>query len=330
MISGNFENQNLGPTPSCQQSEALKNKFSCLFEEMDKQEGIHDPQEVLIKLATGQAIANSLLDINAPLPKATKESALSLTWFVMASAYQENFDVFSRGTVRLSNLSEEQSKRFKHFYGSCSEADAHNRPSSHFREETVGHQKGVDFGKGTLPFDKELGTLLCGRLQDGDFFIKLEREPVSLLKPIETIKHLYNWVTHIGSGLGKQEVGGKPTRRETDGVKESSVHFKEVVSAWNEIAPLNKINSQGHNKIAKMHSVVMDIIHNIRQENNGIFAGLDDTSHPHVEEIRTNFQTKYKKLESSLQSFRESISDIKYPERVSGKEILFDISQYTV
>jgi len=329
MISGNFENEGLRSGSSHQQSEALKGNFSCLFEELGKQEGVHDPQEVLMKLAIGQVITRTLLDINAPLPEATKESALNLTWFIMASAYQENFDVFSRGTVRLSNLSEEQSKRFKHFYNNCSEAHAHNRPSSHFREETVGHQKGVDFEKGTLPFDKELGTLLCGRLKDGDFFIKLERESVSLLKPIETIKHLYNWATHIASGGGKQEVGGKPTRRETDGIKESGAHFKEIVSVWNEITPLSKINSQGHNKIAKMHSVVTDILRHIKQENLEIFTGLDDTTHTQVEEIKANFQNKYKKLESSLQSFRESISDIKYPEKASGKEILFDISQYT-
>lgn len=235
--------------------------FSVLLSEINDQKNDCDIDSVKAKLGKGQKIAETLLKTNEPMPPATKEDALDLIWFLMGCSYQENCDVFFRGTTRIVNINEEQSKRFKNFFDSCQEAHAHNRPSSHFKKETVGHQKGLDFEAGTLPLDRNLKTLLCGRLRDGSFFLKLEREALSWTKPMASAKHLCNWVKHAQSG-GETLVGDKATRRETDGIGDLRQKTLSVISKASKVS--EDITSEhkkpkGLKHIHQMHKTVSKI-----------------------------------------------------------------------
>jgi|GEM_PF-4808641 len=328
-INGRFFSEE--PNPDGEKS--VRERFSLVFEKLSEQ-GV-DPREideVALKLETGRVIAVDLLDPSISIPKSTKKRALALTWFLMGCAYRENNGIFLRGSVRLYNLSVAQSKRFKQFYASCSEAGVHNRPSSHFRELTVGHQKGVDFGKGTLPFDKDLGTLLCGRLSDGGFFIKLEREPLSLLNLVGSVKHLYNWASHIRSGGGEKTVGGVSTRRETDGVDKARKSFRNIMAVADELGiKESKSSLEKYDRIFEMHRVVTKIADLVKEKEPLLVDGSIERNEE-VDESIGEFKEKCSSIESSLEyfleRFDESIADIKHPSKACGSEVFVDLNDY--
>lgn len=279
--------------------------------------------EIRGKLQRGSNIATQLLDINAAIPIATGDMALSLTWFLMGCAFQENDGVYYRGTARMP-MSKEQSTRFKHFYKACKEADAHNRTSSHFKKVTVGHQKGLDFKNGDLPLDEDLMTVLCGRLKDGSFFIKTETEPLSCTK-VRSILHLRNWFRHWRSGGGKQVVNGVETRRETDGRKEINQKFRKFEKTLSS-AGLEIASSSGPAKyVHQMHRRVSEASLEAKQE-----LSKRKTSAESAEELE-----KVNEIEAAIDQANDSFEaemdrqGIKRPEDAFGREVIVNLDYYT-
>lgn len=288
--------------------ERLEETFSVIYNASPSDER----SEMLLRVANGKKIAGQILELRNEYPESNLQNALDFTWFCIACACQESQEPFTRGVTRLYPLSKEISNKISDFFCKCKEA--HSRPSSHFKDMTIGKQLGLDFGKKTLPLDKELGTMLCGQLNDYSFFIKLEREPISLTSPVKSIKHLKNWGKHIISGGGEQVVGGHETRRETDGQKDVRDAFADLLVRWKELKPqVNPI------KEIKTHDRIFKMYHRVESLKNEIFS---------LKGAKGLGSTKYTNLMKSIEKFDEAISRIDHPDVISGREVLVDLKKY--
>jgi hypothetical protein len=303
------------------EKEVIK-EFSVLFNNVAECSPIHHNAEIVQMILEGKGIAEALLK-GQDVPERTPQDALKLVWFIMACAYQEGGDTFNRGTVRLHPLSEKQSGMFKEFFSKSPGVHAHSRPSTHFKEMTVGKQKGLDFGKKTLPFDEELATMLCGRLRDNSFFIKLEREAVSLTSPVATVRHMHHWKEHADSGGGEKVVGGKDTRRETDGQETIREAFKEVLSQWGVIG---QSYSEKKMKDKKIQRKVKEEVKTCKR----IFEMSS-----RVEEIKTLVKLNdmpnaaaLKDLRKAIDEFERIKEDIPNADVASGSEVIIDLAKY--
>lgn len=283
-----------------------RQQFSVLFAALELQDvdnkSIADISERLIR---GQQVASALLNAQICSFPATKDAALDLTWFLMARAFQANEGVFYRGTVRLQ-LSKEESERFKAFYKA---AGGYHRISSHFKGMTVGHQIGLDVGKGTLPLDPALSTLLCGCLSDGSFFIKLERESVSWKKPLASCRHLIQWIQHAFSG-GEQVVGGQPTCRETDGIDETYRLFQNIHALWQRHHPTAANRIVVHRLLRRP---TINALHHMIQHMNNV---LDRDRNAYPDELVNAIATMHK-----------IVSAIPFAHIACGREVILSDSE---
>ncbi len=261
--------------------------------------------DILKMVGHGRQVYSDIM--NGQVPSKTKATdAQSVAWFLTACACQEIKGSMTRGVVRVSPLSTDESNHLKAFFSRCREANAHSRPSSHFKEITIGSQKGLDFGKGSLPFDPELSTMLCGVLHDHSFFMKFEREGLSLTSPLESLRHMKNWVKHIWADGENTVVGGKETRRETDGQNEVKEAYRNVMSALSDVRNVKKREIKDENRIFKMNNRVKTILAEINN-------------------LNTPEATKTK---NAIANFNNVISHIPNADIVSGKEVLVDVKKY--
>lgn len=341
-------------------SEKLLERFSSLSPTLYNAISVDQREAAIQRIENGKNIAASLLSLGKE-PEPSASNALDLTWFFYACACEENKAPYTRGVLRLDNLSEEESSKLYKFFIDCDEADARTRASSHFNDMKVGKLLGLNFGKNTLPIDPELSTLLCGQLLDNTFILKLEREPLTPKHPVSTFLHLKHWGEHVLKKGGEQKVGGYETRRETDGRQEVRNEFVNVISDWKQIDQEAK---KFEKKLEKAYKETFSLTHekiDVDKEkklNKRIFQ-----MNTRVEEIKTqskilkqqldglkaqrNFSSKnenikvdknliklekqcqelekqYQILEDHLNKFDGVISTIKNPEKMSGNEILFD------
>lgn len=156
------------------------------------------------------------------------ENCKALIFFLYSKSFETISAPFSRGVIRVLGHS---SGRIIDFLERNPRSYA--RISTHFKEMTVGRQRGLDFETGEL-YDSELKTILFGKLSDGSCFIKCETEGTSILRnPLGAILHLRNWATKAIFGR-TDAVGGMATRREKDCPKELKRLFKQVVTSGKE------------------------------------------------------------------------------------------------
>jgi hypothetical protein len=336
----------------------MRELFPVFFKELEATKtDLKKTEEIAGRLARGKILLTKILSEDKTV-EATKETALDVTWFLMACGYDANKQVFHRGVVRL-DLNKEQSTRLKTFYAGCREAEAHPRISSHFPKMTEGSQIGLDFAKGDLPFDKELSTLLCGSLKDGTFFIKLEREPFSFYRPLSSIKHAWNWFSSSAFSQ-KEEVGGKKARRETGGIQKASSHYFQVVNTLAEIDPnFNPKAVKTAKSIHEMYQVVKTAEEKLAQIEEQTSSAIDDpalfvkesgeeedsigalTPIPSWEEeslsslsdsgrsTPNQYESRSpKQLARNIESFKKSISHIQDPEKAVGEEVIVRLDSF--
>lgn len=269
-------------------------------------------------IVNGKEVANKILHQPDYLidNRTSAREVQNLVWFLTASACEDIGSSFNRGVIRLTPLSQDQSTRLRTFFSNCKEANAHNRPSSHFKEITIGNQKGLDFDKGSLPFDQDLSTVLCGRLNDDSFFVKFEREGLSLTTPLASVRHIGHWVSHITSGGGHGTVGGKETRRETDGQEKLKMAFEKTISALGLRGKAKRSEISTHSRIFQM------------------FERVDELKN-RLDDIRINRTEKggfkgrrIANLQRAINEFYEVALTIPDVRILSGREVLLDIEKY--
>ncbi|MDP1836833.1 MAG: hypothetical protein Q8K75_13025 [Chlamydiales bacterium] len=277
----------------------------------------YTPAQVESMIVNGRKTASDILGSpDSTIPhKTSAKDVQNLLWFLTACACERSGSSFNRGVIRLSPLTEDQSLRLRIFFANCKEANAHSRPSSHFKELSIGSQKGLDFDKGSLPFDQSLSTLLCGRLQDNSFFVKFEREAVAVTKPIASLRHLKHWVSHVRSGGGDRNVGGKETRRETDGQEEIKRAYLKMVDVLGLKGKTKEQEIKSHSRIFQIFQRVEEINYKLqtliaRRGDNGLNGKSADN------------------LKKAIDEFYEVANSIPDVHLISGREILLDIQKY--
>ena len=292
-----------------QTAEGIEKNLPIYFQALQKAGKTSDEiLQIKGRIIRGEALSLTLSDINEAMPESSSEAVLDLTWYLYVSAFQENKEVFSRGIIRLYPLSEEQSIRFKHFYANCSEAHAHRRVSSHFREITVGSQYGLDFQEGDLPSDTKLKTILCGRLKEGgvhSFILKLETQPVSLRNLVGTAHHIRNYFHHWKSKGGKPVVDGAVARRETAFDK----LYSKVVTISLEVDPKLPVQAKAKTVFEKQQTV-----RKIRE-----VLEAKEIQHPKLADLTDTLDS----LDRSISS-----SEISFPEDAWGLECMFHPTKY--
>lgn len=331
--------------PSVDLLSDFKNSYSVLYGELNKKLSKKEVGEYAQRIAEGKQIASSLLYSNeSERPQPTYDNSLNLALFLMASGYQANGQLFARGVVRFYNFPEAGNEIFRQFFLGTQDANnkdiAYTRISSHFRGMTENKQVGIDFGKGAMPLDPKLSTMLCGCLKDKQFFMKFETAAWNpTKKPRESGEHAVNYIKHkVSSG---KENRGIHTTRETDGQEKIRNKFEAIVKERENLAyqvkkEFKKIDSTKAKKELKKSKRIFEMNRRVTeikeqlliiktaddQESNTAFLELDQNTKSDVKHTRLFSADK---LLSTIREFEEEIAPLEYPEMVSGKEALIDI-----
>ena len=85
---------------SVKNEEKLIKQFSIIFNNIGSSN--YNDSLIVEMIQKGQGIADVLLKGQKP-PEANFENALCLVWFIMACAYEEVGDTFTRGSVRVQS-----------------------------------------------------------------------------------------------------------------------------------------------------------------------------------------------------------------------------------